>query len=479
MKAIQPPTFPVVAIEGERDALLAPYRHAVSAMPGAIVMPGDESALASPAVRGLQQGLVDAWDAAFATVALRWAQTGCNTVLDPFYAALLPERALAATLELASGKALEGDKDRARVAAPLAAFAEWEWFKLRGDKSRLAHAYEILLADHRYRQSHEKRRNGLFAGTPGPYRLNATGRFMLGGRIVPSLALGSSWVDACGMQAMAGRMLADMARVLGHRDQASLLDWDLRDLAARMNLVMWNEDDGWYYDLDEHGAPLPMRTLAGIFAVLGGVAPRNRADAMLAKLGDPTRFERAHPLSTVAASEGDYRKRDGTPVGVVRSEFNVAAWECYFAVGRASKGQQQCESHLRRVAKVLADSGELYLAYDPDRDMPAPIPDGNSGAEAPLAWAAAIQETLSVLLGIRPHGHRGELELCLHLDEKHRVEGLPFQTGIVNFEVSATPMSGGRRSVEMQCDIPIKLRLRRGESSLLHELNPGFHTLQA
>lgn len=473
------PTFPVLAIDGERDALLAPYRHAVQRLPEMLVAPGDESALRAVAVRGLQPGIADAWDAAFTTLGLRWAHTGCFGVNDPFLAALDEAHFVPASLEFSTGHNPGDDKDRARVGAPLTALSEWELFKVRADKARLAHVFELLLADHRYREARLRRRNGLFTGTPGPYRLNATARFMLGGKIVPSLATGSSWVDASAMHALNARVLAEMARALGRNEDAGELDWMFGDIAARMNAAMWNEDDGWYYDLDEHGSPLPMRTLAGLWVLLSGVAPRSRADRMFAQLGDPARFERAHPLSSIAASEGDYRKRDGSAVGVVRCELNLVAWESYFALGRHAKGQRQCEDHLRRVAKVLADSGELYLAYDPDRDAPAPIPDGNSGAEAALAFAATIQETLGVLFGLRPHAHRAELELCLAIEEKHRVEGLPFMLGTLNIEVSAAAATGGRRTIELMCDLPMKLRVRNGEQTQVHELHPGMHTLQA
>lgn len=471
-------TFPVLSIEGERDALLAPYRHAVQQLPGALVAPGDESALKAIAVRGLEQGISDAWDAAFATLALRWAGTGLTSGTDPFLAALDAKGFVPASLRFADGANPGDGKDRALMAAPLLAWAEFELFKARGDRRRLGHAFELLRTDHRWRMANTRRRSGLFGGEPGPYRLNATSRFMLGGKIVPSLALGSSWIDASALHALNMRSLGEMARTLGRAADAGEIEWEYGELAARINAGMWNEDDGWYYDLDEHGSPLPMRTLAALWAMLAGVAPRNRGERMMARMGDPTQFERAHPLSSIAASEGDYRKRDGTPISVVRAEFEVLAWEAAFTHGRGAKAQRQCESHLRRAAKILGDSGELYLACDPDRDAPAPIPDGNSGEGAPLAHACAIQETLGCLFGLRPQGHRGELELHLHIEEKHRVEALPFMLGTINFEVSAKP-ANGRRTIDLMCDMPLKLRVRNAEHVQVHELHPGMHTLQA
>src|SRR5690606_22379453 len=127
--------------------------------------------------------------------------------------------------------------------------------------------------------------------------------------------------------------------------------------------------------------------------VWSGIAPRSRADEMLKKLGDPTQFERAHPFSTVSASEGDYRKRDGAPGGVARADFNLVAFESLMALHRHGQAQKAAEMHLRRQAQILLDSGEMFLASDPDRDIPAPLHDGASGANAPLVHAMCVQNS--------------------------------------------------------------------------------------
>ncbi len=474
----QQPAFPILKIDGERDALLAPYRHAVANLREALVDPGDESALKAVALRGSDQGHVDAWDAALATLGLRWAAEGVTSVTDPFLASFDNSGYIPASLELATGANPPGP-NASRIAAPLAAFSEWELFKLRGNRERLEHAFNLLKADFDYRQDHARRRNGLVTGASETYRLAATGRFMLGGRVVPSLASGASWIDATCMYALNARVLAEMAVVLGHREAAGELEWSLREIASRVNSRMWGEEDGWYYDLDEHGSPLPMKTLASVWAAVSGVAPRSRTERMLQRLGDPTQFERAHPWSTVSAAEGDYRRRDGMPVGVSRPDFNLLVCETLSVLHRYAQAHKGIEQHLRRVAKVLADSGEMYLAYDPDRDTPAPLADGSSGTDSPLALALCVQNTLAYLLGLRPHGQRGELEIALQLDERYTIENLAFAYGIVNIEVGPVDKSGGRRTVEVMCDVPFKLRTRAGERALLHEIQPGMHTIQA
>lgn len=474
----EPRDFPVLQIDGEGNELLAPYRHACRVLREQLVEPGDESALKATALRGLEQSRVDAWDAAWGTLGARWAGIGTQSLTDPFLAAFDNNGYVPARLDLTNGGNPPGDKEADRIAAPLFAMAEWELFKLRGDRDRLAHAYELLRADFLYREDHVRKRNGLLGGSTGNYHLHATGRFMLGGRVVPSLAGGASWVDASGMYALNARVLAEMARVLKRNEDAGELKWALRDVAARMNALMWSEEEGWYFDLDEHGSHLGVKTLASLWAVWSGVAPRSRTDVMLEKLGNPTQFERANPYSTVSAAEGDYRAKDGTPRGVARADFNLAAWESAFAVHRHSGAQRACEAHFRRVAKVLKDSGDLYLAYDPDRDTPAPLSDGSSGANTPLASACVIQGTLGVLMGLRPHAHREELELCPCIEERHTIEGLQFAFGTINMNVGAADKSGARREIELMCDVPFKLRVRTGEQSVVHDIKPGMHALK-
>lgn len=475
----EPRDFPVLKIEGEQDSLLDPYRHACFQLRQDIVDPGDESSLKAPALRGNTQGVVEAWDAAMASLGLRWAGIGTRSAAAPFLSAFDKNGYLPARLELATGGSPPDAAEQERVAAPLLAMSEWEHFKLHGNRERLEHAYELLRIDYLYREDHLRKRNGLLRGSAAAYRLHATGRFMLGGRVVPSLANGASWVDATGMYALNTRVLGEMARVLGRKQHAGEFEWVMRDVAAKANALMWSEEDNWYYDLDEHGAHLPVKTLASLWMIWSGVAPRNRSEAMLKRLGDPTQFERANPYSTVSASEGDYRKRDGAPAGVSRTDFNLIAWESQFAQHRYAAAQRSCELHLKRVSKVLKDSGEMFLAYDPDRDIPAPLHDGSSGANSPLAHAICVQASLGCLMGLRPHAHRNELELIPYIEQQHTIEGLRFAFGTINMEIRAADKTGARRSLELMCDVPFKLRVRQGEKSQLHDLQPGMHSLQA
>ncbi len=466
--------FPSVTIQGDRARLLKPYQHAVHSLNSLIYEAGRSNGLWAAALVGDAPGRVDLWDGAFATLGLRWAQSGMIAGTDAFFAAFDDEGFIPARLELASGRG-EGEGP-GRVSAPLAAFAEWELFKVRGDERRLAEALKLLELDFEYRENRLRRKSGLFGGGEIAYPTGCFSRFCVGGRMVPSLAAGANWVDATALHALNARCLVEMAAALGRKELAGRFEYALRDIAAKMNARMWHEPDGWYYDTDEHGDPLPVKSLASFWALASGVATPARAERQATALSDVTRFERMHPFCTLAASEKDYRGPDDRPLGVTRGDFNIVCYESLYAVGRQAQADLAAEDHLARVARILSDSGELYLAYDPDADVPAPLPHGGSGANSALAAALVINITLTYLAGLRPHARRGEFEVNLRLKDAFTVEGVPFAGGSLSLDASAQPVKG-RRTLEVMCDRPLRLKARAGERVQSFELTPGSHTL--
>lgn len=429
--------FPEITIKGDRARLLAPYRHACEVLARGAKFPS-------------------AWDAAFATLGLRFAREGFYAPNNTFLAGLDREGYVHEAL------------DASIPAAPLTAWSEWELFKVRADKTRLSHALPLLGADFAWRQAHA-RADGLFAGSPRAYRTEHTSRFWRGGKFTESAAEGGAWVDASCMMALNARCLKDMALALGLKEEAARFEWALREMAARINEKMFSEQDGWYFDLDEKGAPMPVRSLASYWAVVSGVAPLARAERQAGALSDVTKFERAHPYSTLSASEREYRGKDGKPLGVARSDFNVLGYETLHALDRGAQADFNAEDHLARVARVLTDTHELYEAYDPDKDAPV-------GAPSALTAALVVNIVLGYVAGLRPDAARGELMLALRLRDAFTIEGLPYAGGSISIE--ATPTGASRRKLEVMTDVALKLRIKTAERIESHELTPGSHSLQ-
>lgn len=430
--------FPEISIKGDRARLLAPYRHACETL-----------------ARGAK--FSSAWDAAFATLGLRFAREGFKAPNNPFLAGLDREGYIHETL------------DASIPAAPLAAWSEWELFKVRADKTRLAHALPLLAADFAWREAH-RRPDGLYAGNPRALRIEHSSRFWRGGKFNEAAAEGGAWIDASCQMAQAALCLKDMALVLGRKEEAARFEWAMRELSARINEKLWSEPDGWYFDADEKGSLMPVRSLSSYWAIVSGVAPVARAERQVGALSDVTKFERAHPFSTLSASEREYRAKDGKPLGVARSDFNVLGYEALHALERGAQADFNAEDHLARVTRVLTDSHELFEAYDPDKDTPL-------GPPSALTAALMVNILLVYVAGLRPNAARGELTLALRLRDAFTLEGMPFAGG--SFSLEATPTGASRRKIEVMTDVAFKLRIKTPERIESHDLTPGSHSLQA
>jgi len=430
--------FPEITIKGDRARLLAPYRHACEVL-----------------AKGAT--FSSAWDAAFATLGLRFAREGFSAPNNPFLAGLDREGYVHETL------------DASIPAAPLAAWSERELFKVRADKVRLAHALPLLAADFAWRQAH-KRPDGLYAGNARACRSAHSSRFWRSGKFDEAAAEGGAWIDASCMMALNAHCLKEIALALDRTEEAARFEWAMRELAARINEKLFSEPDGWYFDADEKGALMPVRSMASYWAVISGVAPIARAERQIGALSDVTKFERAHPYSTLSANEREYRGKDGKPLGVARSDFNVLGYEALHALDRGAQADFNAEDHLARVARVLADTHELYEAYDPDKDTPI-------GAPSALTAAIIVNIVLVYVVGLRPNAARNELTLALRLRDAFTIEGLPFAGGSVSVEATAT--GAARRKLEVMTDVPFKLRIKTHERTESHDLTPGSHSLQA
>jgi hypothetical protein len=429
--------FPEISIKGDRARLLAPYRHGCE-------------------VLAKTAKFASAWDAAFATLGMRFAREGFAAPNNAFLAGLDREGYVHETL------------DASIPSAPLTAWSEWELYKVRADKARLAHVLPLLAADFAWREAH-RRPDGLYSGSAHAFRSEHSSRFWRGGKFDSAAADGGAWIDASCMMALNALCLKEIALALGHREEAARFEWAMRELAARINEKLWSEPDGWYFDADEKGALMPVRSLASYWAIVSGVAPVARAERQIGALSDVTKFERAHPFSTLSASEREYRAKDGKPLGVARSDFNVLGYESLHALDRGAQADFNAEDHLARVARVLADAHELFEAYDPDKDSPI-------GAPSALTAALMINIVLVYIVGLRPNAARGELTLALRLRDAFTLEGLPFAGG--TFSIEATPTGATRRKLEVMTDVAFKLRIRTPERIESHDLTPGSHSLQ-
>ena len=124
------------------------------------------------------------------------------------------------------------------VNPPLFAWAEWEWYRVTGDRERLRQVFLPIVKQYEWFMTYQRRADGLY-WTAGFQEADDS----------PRNALMHRAVSATSYQALAARHLAMIARVLGRDDLAEFFTAEHRQLGELVNRRFWDEAHGLYNDL--------------------------------------------------------------------------------------------------------------------------------------------------------------------------------------------------------------------------------------
>lgn len=114
--------------------------------------------------------------------------------------------------------------------------------------------------------------------------------------------------------------VAELAEFVGETGSADRYRSAFKNLKDSINTYCWDETDGAYYNFNVKTLSRSRRLIVSTFDPLRlGIAPRERAERLLAKLIDPTLFNwGARPLTRLAKTEPDYVEAEGP--------YNGRAW---------------------------------------------------------------------------------------------------------------------------------------------------------
>lgn len=102
--------------------------------------------------------------------------------------------------------------------------------------------------------------------------------------------------------------MAAIARRFGYDGDAANFERQAHELAGRINEIMWDEQDGFYYDRHERRAEVVrVRSVAGFVPLWLGIVPKDRAERLVREhLLNKEEFWIRYPVATWSKSEPDY-----------------------------------------------------------------------------------------------------------------------------------------------------------------------------
>ena len=195
------------------------------------------------------------WDTIFMLMFARYANHIFPAIqsLDNFYCRQYENGYICREIQEADGKDYVFIGREHTVNPPIFSWAEVESYKVTGDKSRFRMVLPVIEKYTEWLEKYRKKENtrhGLYWQTG------------LGSGMDNTPRKGSAWTDMSCQIVMLYNDMAEMCEELQLKDKAEIYRKKGAEIGEKINKLMWNEEDGLYYDLNDEGIQLKKKTSA-------------------------------------------------------------------------------------------------------------------------------------------------------------------------------------------------------------------------
>jgi hypothetical protein len=349
---------------------------------------------------------------------------------------------------------------------PILAWAEWESVRVTGDCTRVAMVYEPLVHYYRALQTYLQQGNGLYMTDWASMDNSPRNEY---------LARGGTAVDTSSEMVLFAHQLADMAELLGKKDEATAYRREAAGVARTINEKMWNAQRKFYFDLTVDGTQSPAKTIAAFWTLLAGVASAEQAEALAAELRNPDSFGRRHRVPTTPADQPGFDPAGGYWRGAVWSPTNTMIIRGLERYEQQALAHELALEHLRMVSEVFQTTGTVWENYAPDSVSP-----GKPAKPDFVGWTGIvpIMYFLEYAVGLKPDAPHNRLTWVLVSKQRCGCEQFRFNGHVVS--LIAEPLAGtaGKTQVKVESDGAFQLRLVRGQQQRDETVHIGQNVFQ-
>lgn len=346
--------------------------------------------------------------------------------------------------------------DPASTGPNVMAWAEWVYYENFGDKDRISKVFAPLLGYYQWTRENRTWRDGSYWSSGWGCGMDNAPRVPEGADTEFSNAH-MVWVDACMQQILSGKILCRMAKILGREEETRDIEEEVEYLTKYVNDNLWDEDDGYYYDLWRNGELNHVKTLASYWALLAGVVPDEKISKFTSHLDNENEFKRMHRPSTLSADHPAFRPDGGYWLGSVWAPTTYMVLKGLEAVGKYDLAYDIALNHHTNVVKVFNETGTLWENYAPDK-----LWRGSSSARDFVGWTGLppISVLFEYVMGILPDGQNGKITWRVNLTERHGVMKYPLGTkGELDLICEARDSETERPEITVKSNIPVTIEV--------------------
>ncbi len=240
-------------------------------------------------------------DISFSSFALLYSNSffQASDVLDIFIEKQEPNGAIRCSYNKKTGKPVPQRRNSKGLAPPILIWAEHNYFNKTDNKRRLKKVLPKLDAYLTWIESLCIKKNDLFIcpinamHTPNTPRKKTT-----------------YLIDFNSQMAMAYNYMAQLATAINNRNYMFKYTKAYYKLKSVINDKFWNEDDGFYYDLDEHMKPIKIKTISSFWTLLAQIPNNTQVNKLISYLTDPNHFGTNNPFPTLSVSEKKFSEKE-------------------------------------------------------------------------------------------------------------------------------------------------------------------------
>jgi len=321
------------------------------------------------------------------------------------------------------------------VCPPLFAYVEHGFYHKIGNKKRLKEIVPILERHFDWLKDTFLRENGLYSVPAEACMLGNIDRDTM---YYP--------VDFNAQLAVNALYLSAIGDILNDKELSFRYKRLYFSLKTRINSLMWDPKDLFYYDLDAKEKRTKRKHIGAYWTLLAEIPNEERADGFIGHLSDPKMFGTENPFPTIPVADPDFSEEgDGYRGGVV--PFNL-----YMVVKGLEQYKQfefarECAiRHLYFILDTLhpdgEDIGDVWEAYLPSKEGPSVcknIPDFPKRRFIPMTGLVTITLMIEVIIGLVISLPRKTVDWTMTSLEAMGIEGLSLKRNMITILSNKQP----------------------------------------
>lgn len=316
--------------------------------------------------------------------------------IDFFYACQGEDGQISRKYDIATRTPVTTEDNPLGLSPPLLSYVEFCFYHKIGNKKRLKEIVPSLEKYYTWMSTNFQKPNGLYSV---PYAACNLGN-------VPRKGAEYT-VDFNAMMAVFALYMSNLGDILNDKELSFRYKRIYFSLKTRINSMMWDGDEHFYYDLDENEMRIHNKHIGCYWTLLAEIPNDEYADFLISELKDPSSFGTDNPFPCVPADSEFYKENGGGYCGGVVPFYNYMVVKGLIKYGSFIFARECAIRHMYFILDTLHPDGEsvgdVWEAYRPTKEGPSLCDDGsfvNRKRYLPMLGVITITLMIENIIGL-------------------------------------------------------------------------------